>query len=252
MPYLSRVRLNPLRGESRTLLANPRAMHGAVMGGVAERPTEERVLWRLDTDNPRRPMLFVLTESKPDWTHIVERAGWPDADGEHAAVRDYTPLLARIAVGREFAFRLTANPVQNTSTPQAPSTIQDKRKSEGHTRSFRIGHRTAAAQTAWFLKRCERWGFTIPDARTDPAAPGLDAPESGEAAREVRITARQRHSFGKNGRGESPVVLTTATFEGRLGVTDAALFAERLVGGIGPGKAYGCGLMTLAALPEGS
>lgn len=251
MPYLSRVRINPLRGESRTLLANPRAMHGAVMGGIAEQPTEERVLWRLDTDNPRRPLLFVLTASKPDWTHIVERAGWPDADGEHAAVGDYAPLLARIAVGREFAFRLTANPVQNTSTPQSVSAIQDKRKSELRTRSFRMGHRTAAGQMGWFLKRCEGWGFTVPEARTDPAAPGFDAVETGEPAREVRITARQRHAFGKGGRGKPPVVLNTATFEGRLRVVDTALFTQRLLGGLGPGKAYGCGLLTLAPLPGG-
>ncbi|MET7298832.1 type I-E CRISPR-associated protein Cas6/Cse3/CasE [Embleya sp. NPDC005575] len=251
MPYLSRVRLNPLRGESRKLLANPRAMHGAVLGGIADRPTGERVLWRLDTDNPRRPMLFALTESRPDWTHVVERAGWPDAEGEHAAVRDYAPLLARIATGREFAFRLTANPVQNTSAPKAPSAIQDKRKSEVHVRSFRIGHRTAADQLTWFLKRTEGWGFAVPEARTDPAVPGIGPLEGAVPAREVRITARHRQSFGKGGRGAPPVVLNTATFEGRLRVTDAGLFTQRLLGGLGPGKAYGCGLLTLAALPEG-
>ncbi|MGW1994912.1 type I-E CRISPR-associated protein Cas6/Cse3/CasE [Embleya sp. NPDC001921] len=247
MPYLSRVRINPLRGESRALLANPRAMRGAVMGGVADRPMDERVLWRLDTDNPRRPTLFVLTESKPDWTHIVERAGWPDADGEHAVVRDYAPLLARIAAGREFAFRVTANPVQNTSTPQAPTTAQEGRRSETGSRSFRMGHRTAHHQLKWFLERCARWGFAIPESRTDPVAPGLEPLEENQAGHDVRIAGRRRQSFGKAGRGEPPVVLTTATFEGRLRVTDADLFTARLLGGLGPGKAYGCGLLTLAA-----
>jgi len=226
-------------------------MHGAVLGGIPDRPMAERVLWRLDADNPRRPMLFALTESRPDWTHVVERAGWPDAEGEHAAVRDYSPLLARIATGREFAFRLTANPVQNTSTPRSPSAIQDKRKSEVRVRSFRLGHRTAADQLAWFLKRAEGWGFAVPEARTDPAAPGLDLPEESVPAREVRIIARHRHSFGKGGRGTPPVVLNTATFEGHLQVRDAALFTQRLLGGLGPAKAYGCGLLTLAALSEG-
>jgi CRISPR system Cascade subunit CasE len=253
MTYLSRIRINPLRAECRKLLKNARAMHGAVLGGVPDHPLDERVLWRLDTDNPRRPMLYVLTETKPDWTHLVERAGWPDAEGEHAAVRDYTPLLARIALGREFAFRLTANPVQNTAVPDAPSADQAKRITAGATtvRSFRIGHRTAAAQLNWFLKRTERWGFTVPEARIDAPVPGL-ADTAADAttcpSREVRITARDRLSFSKGDRGR-PVVLYTATFEGHLRVTDPTLLTARLLGGIGPAKAYGCGLLTLAPLP---
>lgn len=249
MPYLSRIRINPLRAESRKLLASPRAMRGAVIGGIADNPTQERLLWRLDSDNPKRPMLYVLTSSKPDWTHIIETAGWPEADGEHAAIRDYTPLLTQIALGRQFAFRLTANPVQNTSKPDKPTAIQAERAARGDRRGHRIGHRTAAQQLAWFLDRTSRWGFQVPQARTDPPAPGLPHPaQTSDQPYEVRITARDRRSFNKAGRGK-PVVLHIATFEGSLQVTDPHLLTERLLGGIGPGKAYGCGLLTLAPLP---
>lgn len=250
MTYLSRIRINPLRAESRRLLASPRAMRGAVLGGVPDQPTEERVLWRLDSDEPRRPALYVLTTSKPDWSHIVENAGWPDADGEHATIRDYTPLLAQIAIGRQFAFRLTANPVQNTAAPVKPSTIQTEQTARGERRrSYRLGHRTATEQLRWFLDRTSRWGFQVPPARTDPPAPGLahDHAED-EPANEVRITARDRKSFNKNG-GGMPVVLHTVMYEGHLQVTDAQLLTQHLLGGIGPAKAYGCGLLTLAPLP---
>ncbi|MFD7896314.1 type I-E CRISPR-associated protein Cas6/Cse3/CasE [Streptomyces sp. NPDC059743] len=264
MTYLSRIRINPLRAQSRRLLSNPRAMHGAVMGGLPGTADTERVLWRLDTDNPHRPHLFVLTRSKPDWTHVIEQAGWPDADGEHAAVRDYTPLLGQIAAGREFAFRLTASPVQNTPTPHTPTPTQSTRLTANtdnkRVRGFRLGHRTAAAQLDWFLTRTQRWGFDIPASRTDPPAPGLaqprlDTPPESTAPptdthppREVRITDRQRHSFTKNGQGPR-VTFQSATFEGRLRVTDPAAFTARLLDGIGPSKAYGCGLLTLAPLP---
>lgn len=249
MTYLSRIRINPYRSESQKLLANPRRIHGAVMAGVPDDPTEERILWRLDSDEPRRPMLYVLTRSKPDWTHIVEAAGWPDADGKGAAVRGYAPLLAQIAVGRQFAFRLTANPVQNTRTPIKPADGQTATPRGGRRRSFRIGHRTAAFQLDWFLKRTERWGFAVPTARTDPPAPGLASDlDEHEPPREVRITNRARLSFRK-GSGGKQVVLHTATYEGRLEITDTELFTERLLGGIGPAKAYGCGLLTLAPLP---
>ena len=265
MTYLSRIRINPLRAESRRLLANPRAMHGAVMGGIPGTPGSERVLWRLDADNPHRPHLLVLTRSKPDWTHIIEAAGWPDADGEHAAVRDYTPLLDQIALGREFAFRLTASPVQNTKSPIKPTPTQSARLAaetdSKRLRGFRVGHRTAAAQLDWFLTRTQRWGFEVPASRCDNPAPGLDeaattAPVAEAAdtsspdpnpAREVRITERSRHSFVKNPGGHR-VTFHRTTFEGRLRVTDPALFKNHLLNGIGPSKAYGCGLLTLAPL----
>lgn len=246
MTYLSRIRINPRRERSRLLLANPHAMHGAVLNGVPERPTEQRVLWRLDPDDPYQPWLYVLTETRPDWSALVEQAGWPGADGEHAAVAEYTPLLAQVAAGRRFAFRLTANPVQNVPAPQRPTEIQQAKLDRGKPRrSFRIGHSTAAHQLAWFLDRSEQWGFTVPESRTDPSCLEAADGEVPTPAREVRITARQRRSFDKK-KSQHPVVLRTVTFEGLLEVTDPVLLTERLLGGIGPAKAYGCGLLTLA------
>ncbi|MGW1174704.1 type I-E CRISPR-associated protein Cas6/Cse3/CasE [Kitasatospora sp. NPDC002543] len=256
MTYLSRVRINPLRAASRTLLANPRALHGAVTAGVPDVAPGDRILWRLDADHPRRPVLLALTPSKPDWTHIVEQAGWPDAEGEHYAVRDYSPLLGQLATGREFSFRLKASPVQNTSRPDKAGQHRAKTAAELHHRSYRMAHRTAAQQLTWFLERTDRWGFTIPVARTDDPAPGLEpavsvASSDTGPAREVRITDRSRTTFTKPGT-RTPVTLTTATFEGRLRISDPGLLQAALLGGIGPSKAYGCGLLTLAPLPAGA
>ncbi|MGY2119152.1 type I-E CRISPR-associated protein Cas6/Cse3/CasE [Nocardia gipuzkoensis] len=258
MTYLSRIRINPLRAAAQTLLANPRAMRAAVLHGIPEEPLTERILWRLDSDNPHRPALFVLTRTKPDWKHLVETAGWPDADGEHARVADYQPLLDRLQTGDHYAFRVTANPVQNTSTPTKPTPTQTDYTATGGRRSFRIGHRTAEAQLAWFLARPQKWGFRIPEAATTPAASGIDDTSPTQPpteASDLRIIARNRLSFGKpdarkrNGSGK-PVILHTATFEGRLEIVDVERFTAALVEGIGPAKAYGCGLMTLAALGQ--
>src|SRR5262245_20141904 len=167
MTYLSRIRINPLRAQSRNALTSPRVMHAYVCAAIPGTPDSERLLWRLDTDNPHRPHLFVLTQSKPDWTHLVEAAGWPNADGEHYAIADYAPLLARLATGREYAFRLTASPVQNTNRPDKPTKAQAEKIAAGETRSFRLAHRTASAQLGWLLDRTTRYGFEIPPARTD-------------------------------------------------------------------------------------
>ncbi|GAA4242352.1 type I-E CRISPR-associated protein Cas6/Cse3/CasE [Actinomadura meridiana] len=250
MTYLSRVRINPLRQQSRELLANPRAMHSYVSAAVPATPDAERRLWRWDTDNPHRPHLIALTRSKPDWSHLVEAAGWPATDdGEHYVVADYAPLLAQLAIGREFTFRLTANPVQNIPRPPARTNVQggtDEDPSTGKRRSsVRTGHRTAAHQLNWFLKRTDNYGFQIPLARTDPDLP-IPGSEDSTAAPDVRIIHRDRLSFTKGERRD--VVLHVATFQGRLKVIDPDLLTRALLDGIGPAKAYGCGLLTLAPL----
>jgi CRISPR system Cascade subunit CasE len=42
------------------------------------------------------------------------------------------------------------------------------------------------------------------------------------------------------------VSLYTVTYEGILEITDVELFKEVLTKGIGRGKAYGCGMLTIA------
>jgi CRISPR system Cascade subunit CasE len=53
------------------------------------------------------------------------------------------------------------------------------------------------------------------------------------------------HQFYKGGDSRRRVSLLAVTFEGKLVVTDAAMFRETLVQGIGRGKAYGMGMMTV-------
>uniref|UniRef100_UPI0021BF0E5A type I-E CRISPR-associated protein Cas6/Cse3/CasE n=1 Tax=Frankia gtarii TaxID=2950102 RepID=UPI0021BF0E5A len=123
-------------------------------------------------------------------------------------------------------------------------------------RGVRVGHRTAAHQTTWLTDRVDRWGFTLlttadldgePLGQPADADPGLD-----RGAPALRLTARERLSFTKRpadgARTGRRVVLNTATFEGALRVSDPARARETVLHGVGPAKAYGCGLITLAPL----
>lgn len=56
------------------------------------------------------------------------------------------PAPATAGTGPQLRFRLTANPVQNTNRPDKPTARQKARTEAGDRRSFRLGHRTAAAQ----------------------------------------------------------------------------------------------------------
>ncbi|MHA6512494.1 type I-E CRISPR-associated protein Cas6/Cse3/CasE [Tessaracoccus sp. Z1128] len=231
MTFLSKIRLNPLRSGAQRLLQNPQRLHAALLGAFPpQHEAEGRLLWRLEVHNHHADVV-ALSGPRPDWTHLVEHAGWPNADGGEPIVADYQPLLALIATGREFAFRTTLNTVSTSARPHAPTESQSRRIANG--RKPRVGQRTAEHQINWFLARAAdeqaQWGFTV-GSSTNPR---------------LRVTGRDQLRFTRRP-GEPPVTLNVATFEGVLRVTDSERTRSSLVDGIGKGKAYGCGLVTLA------
>lgn len=220
--YLSRVELNPQRRSGRALLGSPQSMHAAVLaafpGRLADR-TQQRVLWRLDPA-PGAVHLFVVSPEPPDFTHLIEQAGWPTLTTWQT--REYEPFLDRLAPGQPWTFRLTANPTRS-------------RRAEGAARSQRYGHVTVAQQQEWLATRCIGAGFDIAGA--------------GEGSRSEGVVVRERGAADFR-RGDGRVTLATATFEGQLVVVDPDALRGTLISGLGPAKAYGCGLLTLAPVPS--
>ncbi|MEV4333588.1 type I-E CRISPR-associated protein Cas6/Cse3/CasE [Streptomyces sp. NPDC049597] len=268
MTYLSRIPLAPLRDGARKLLRSPQAMHAAVLGAVAYHPEPGRTLWRLDADNPHRPYLYVLTQPEPDWTALVEQAGWAvDHAGAKPAVAEYKPLLARLQAGQSYSFRLTASPVISTKRTELLNPSQAARQevtrtgaNPAHRLSHRVAHRTTEAQLAWLTSRVHKHGFELlPIPGTADPAPGIfpfaDTETTAEPILDVRLVRRDKHVFTKtvtnetgSKTGTTKVTIAAATYEGTLRVTDPVALARSLISGIGPSKAYGCGLLTLAPL----
>lgn len=215
---MTKMPLNPRRRGVRILLASPQAMHAAVLAGFPDgRPTEEgRVLWRLDNYRPQRVLLYVASPDKPDFTHIVEQAGWPTT--QTWETRSYDGLLDSLLPGQRWQFRLTANPVHSV-------------RLDGRADSKPIGHVTVTQQQQWLLDRAARHGFRIVDST------------AGEGEPDLAVVDRGVRRFGRNG---SRITLATATFEGHLTVEDTAALRRSLTFGIGRAKSYGCGLLTLA------
>ncbi|GAA2045771.1 type I-E CRISPR-associated protein Cas6/Cse3/CasE [Yaniella flava] len=222
MTVLSRIFINPQTRHGRKLLANRQAMHAAVMASFppdALENTDQRVLWRLDRAQ-HRYTLYVLSPLPPDFTHLVEQAGWI---GQTWDSTDYRPFLEQLKTGQQWAFRLTANPV--------------KALREAGKRGKVVPHVTPQQQVAWLDQRAGRLGFRI------LPTPGF------EDQLDATVTEGRNHRFGRNDRNNTGkrnrVALRIVQFDGRLEITDAAQFQHGLLAGIGRAKAYGCGLLTL-------
>lgn len=219
--FLTRMPLNPARRGTRKLLSSPQTMHATVLAGYVDpHPTPEgRVLWRLDQyEDGRKIFLYVASPDKPDFTHIIEQAGWPTTAAWET--RSYDGLLDSLRMGQRWQFRLTANPVHAV-------------RLDGWSHSKPLAHVTVKQQERWLLDRAAKMGV----------APTSGRGESQPGDPELAVVARAVHRFKRNG---ASVTVATATFEGQLEVTDAEALRCTLTHGIGRAKAYGCGLLTLA------
>lgn len=227
MTTFTRILLNPQKRGGRKLLTNPQAMHAAVRAAFPPDldETAARIMWRLDTAGHEHT-LYLIGPEEPDRSVIVDQAGWPSRPGETA---DYRPLLDALTRGQERGFRLTANPVKSVPV-------------EGGKRGKIVPHVTPEQQLGWLAGKASGHGFEIRQADISG-----DDGDSYDAV----VDRRADLSFTRIEPASSTrhrVVLRTARFEGSLRVTDVELFRRALTQGIGRGRAYGCGLMTLKRL----
>lgn len=219
--HLSKMDLNPARRESRLLLASPQRLHAAVLAGfppdTATADDTGRVLWRVDRHD-HRATLYATSPGRPDFTHLVEQAGWPTQSTWRT--QEYDPFLGRLTRGQRWFFRLTANPVHHVRSKDGEPTKP-------------IGHVTAHHQQEWLMSRMSKLGFRVVD--DSDGVPGLVVSGRRDVAF-ARGDSESRHR----------VRLVVATFEGVLEIEDADALREALTHGIGRARGYGCGLMTLA------
>ncbi|MFE2032799.1 type I-E CRISPR-associated protein Cas6/Cse3/CasE [Streptomyces scopuliridis] len=234
--YLTRFRVNTGRSDARRLLGSPHLMHGAVNMSFPTLPARDgagpRVLWRVDRDTPAETLLFIVSPTRPDLTHLVEQAGWPAADGPGWTTFAYEQFLTALAKGDTWGFRLTANPVHNIH-------YNDDQKGQP---TKRAAHQTPRHQMRWLLDRQERAGFEIVQKPAERRL--LERGDEHELIVRDQRPLQFRRPPAKTGRDD--VRFTRVTFDGRLRVTDPEVFRRTLTHGLGKAKAYGCGLMTLA------
>ena len=203
--YLSRIRLDTDKRSTQLALVSPSKIHGAVENCFEKK--EERKLWRIDRLNAGY-YLLILSPCRPDLRKIKSQYGYP---GDEDEIKSYDPLLVRVKNGTIWQFRLTANPVHSVK--------------EGKGRGKIVAHVSEKYQMEWLEKRAGQNGFTI-------------------LSEGSCVTGSEWKIFYKN-KGGKRVRLKEATFEGILKVEDQELFKKALVDGIGLGKAYGMGLLTI-------
>ena len=217
--YLHRIRLKPgldVRQLAQALPANAYAEHQLVWRWFAEDAPGRDFLFRREQQG-HWPYFYVLSKRE-----AVVSALW------EVETRPFAPKLAP---GDRLSFLLRANPVtvrKISDDPEIKTRRRDdvvadlkKRRYPEKTQRPPLGEIVSEAGAEWLAARAGRNGFALESLRAD---------------------GYQQHRWHKRGK-DQPITLSTLEFAGTLRVEDPALFTEKLFQGIGPAKAFGCGLL---------
>ena len=213
--YLSRLILNPANRRVQSEIARPYEMHRSILRAFPEQmhKKSERVLFRLET-NSRGSVLPLLIQSwgLPDWSWLdapQDRGYLLPVDGPNPAVKPFNPHLNE---GLTLAFRLLANP-----------TIKTKRDG----RPVRQGVMKEEDQAKWMHRKAEAGGFRVLSVQISRQSltPG------GTIHREQ---AKHKTRF------------LSIQFDGILQVAHPDRFLQTLKQGVGSGKGFGFGLLSIA------
>lgn len=207
---LTRLKLDTENRNTSRGLSNPNVFHGAIERGQIGE--RSRILWRHDTIG-KNNYLLILSERPLDCKNLADQFCRVFQDVEF---KDYEVLLDRVTEGSKWRFRLVANPTESKIS-----------KSES-TRGKIKCHYKMEDQEEWLKKKAKKSGFR------------LDA---------FAIKGSRKRSIRKKGQSQR-VSFQEVVYEGILTVTDAAAFKKALVSGIGRGKAYGMGMMTIVSYHE--
>lgn len=212
MTYFTRLFINPTRRGAQKLLSSPQAMHSAVEHGFPPEANqgEGRILWRLDHDPAsHRHALFVVSPDKPDFSGLVEQAGWATSPAESA---QYGGLLDNLYTRQKWGFKACVNPTKKTR----------------HRKVVPI--HGVEDQTEWLSRKLGTNGFS--------ASPD-----------EMAVVDSEVLNFGRRTGGHHRRVrIDTATIRGVLTIDDPEAARSTLINGIGRARAYGCGLITLVPI----
>mgnify|MGYP000684069403 CR=1 FL=1 len=247
--FLSRLMLNPLSRQVMSEQAHPYEMHRTIMRGFPDQKPgsslgareEYGVLFRCEPDLDNNIVrVYVQSLIEPDWSFLESFDDYLSGNITRGIeYKDVMPAYKRIKKGQLLSFRLKANPTKRIADNNDP--LKGKRVN-----FFRENE-----QIEWLMRKSkgngsETGGFEIPSGSTN----GDDKEAAYLRCVRARTDGKVRClKKGDAGKVDGHVVTQySVTYDGILRVTDPVSFIRTLIRGIGPGKAFGFGLLSIAPL----
>jgi CRISPR system Cascade subunit CasE len=219
--YFSRVTLDPAAMNQRQLVSL----------ALTDAYREHQQMWKLFGDDPDASRDFLYRrEPGQEWPRYLLLSERQPQQGDTPWRIESKPFDPVLHTGMTLGFSLRCNPVVTRTVDGKKSrcdVVMDAKKQMGY-QSMPAYERpplhelVQQASLAWLQARSERCGFSF---------------EPGE----IRADGYMQHRF--TGRGRRRIRLSTVDLAGVITVSDPARLKQALLQGIGPAKAFGCGLL---------
>lgn len=177
-----------------------------------QRAADAGFLFRVDPEIGGRVIIVVQSGSRPDWDYGFHNAGHLLAAVPQ--VREFEPSFSS---NQRLRFRLVANPTRKIDTKSGP---------DGQKRNGRRVPVPADQLVAWLCRKSDTAGFSV-EMESIVVQPGYVRARKGTDSKGFRLFA--------------------VTYDGYLKVDQPEMFREVLSTGIGAGKAFGFGMLSVAA-----
>ncbi|MHB0979854.1 MAG: type I-E CRISPR-associated protein Cas6/Cse3/CasE [Thermoleophilia bacterium] len=227
--FLSRLMLDSRSPAVRRDLADRHGLHRSVMCAFPDVEGDEArgrlgVLFRIESgDGGRGLRLYVQSAEVPDWSRLSE--GYLLSVPENPACRPLEAAYECLKDGAVLSFTLAANPTRKVGT-----TLKSEREAGHKENGKRVPIRDPLQQVEWLVRKGEQGGFEL-------------LPSERNGSPDVALREEPMVRGRRSGTGLS---LCCVVYRGHLRISNREAFMETLRGGVGPGKAYGLGLMLIA------
>jgi CRISPR system Cascade subunit CasE len=211
--WLTRIIPDPHSREARRDFRNAVELHYRVMklfpDNLGDQARRQLGVLFRAEETPQGSHLLLQSRTRPDLTALPPHYG-------HADSRPLTPLLDALRTGMPVRYRIDA------------SAVRKPRKTTQELYGLKsIVALTGPAAVQWWQNQANQAGLKLDTVHT------------------TRLDA----ATGTKGQDKQRIHNARTRFEGNALVSDPALLRQRVEEGIGRGKAYGCGLLSLAPAP---
>lgn len=209
--FLSRIEVDMQNRELLRALSMPKILHSAIENCVlGER---QRNLWRIDSLGEKY-YLLIVSQEKNDFSSLKLKFGKNDGQPVEPSV-SYENLFNKLQNDEFWRFRLCANPTKKKIV----------NPDNGKSKAFAV---KPSEEKDWLIEKASQRGFEVEDKSF------------------MVLTHGWKYFVKGKGDIKHRVSIYTVTYEGILKITDKELFKQTLISGMGRGKAYGCGMLTIA------
>lgn len=188
-------------------------------------------LFRIDPIPGGRAVILVQSAVEPDWDFAFHNAMFL-----LSAPPDIKPFDPQFSIGQKLRFRLTANPTKKIDTKSGP----DGKKRNGRRVPVRPEN-----FLGWLVQKSIQSGFSI-------MSDNIIIQRSYIFFHKPNTQQENYLSEISPGKGDYQARLRLVRYDGVLTIDDINLFHLAIERGIGSGKAFGFGLLSLAQMQCGT